>query len=44
MILARNRLETLRGREIDGAAKTIAEETSPTHRTFADDEHVIGNY
>ena len=44
VILARNLLGTLRGREIDGAAKTIAAETGLTHRAVADGERVTGNY
>jgi len=44
LILARNLLGTLRGREIDGAAKTIAAETGLTHRTVADGERVTGIY
>jgi len=44
VILARNLLATLRGREIDGAAKTIAAETGLTHRAVADGERVSGTY
>ena len=44
VILARNLLATLRGREIDGAAKTIAAETGLTHRPVADGERVTGIY
>ena len=44
MILARNLLGTLRGREIDAAAKTIAAETGLTYRTVADSESVTGTY
>ena len=44
VILARNLLGTLRGREIDGAAKTIAAETGLTHRPVADGERVTGTY
>ena len=44
LILARNLLGTLRGREIDGAAKTIAAETGLTHRAVADGERVTGVY
>ncbi len=44
VILARNLLATLRGREIDGAAKTIAAETGLTHRAVADGERVTGTY
>ena len=44
VILARNLLGTLRGREINGAAKTIAAETGLTHRAVADGERVTGTY
>ncbi len=44
VILARNLLGTLRGREINGAAKTIAVETGLTHRAVADGERVTGTY
>jgi type IV secretory pathway VirD2 relaxase len=44
LILARNLLGTLRGRDIDGAAKTIAAETGLTHRAVADGERVTGTY
>lgn len=44
MILARNLLGTLRGREIDAAAKTIAAETGLTYRAVADSESVTGTY
>jgi hypothetical protein len=44
VILARNLLGTLCGREIDGAAKTIAAETGLTHRAVADGERVTGTY
>jgi len=44
VILARNLLGTLRGREIDAAAKAIATETGLTHRPVADGEHVSGIY
>ncbi len=44
VILARNLLGTLRGREIDGAAKAIAAETGLTHRAVADGERVTGTY
>ncbi|QLQ25135.1 MAG: relaxase/mobilization nuclease and DUF3363 domain-containing protein [Dechloromonas sp.] len=44
VILARNLLGTLRGREIEGAAKTIAAETGLTHRAVADGERVTGTY
>ncbi len=43
-MLARNLLGTLRGREIDAAAKTIAAETGLTHRAVADGESVTGTY
>ena len=44
VILARNLLATLRGREIDATAKTIAGETGLVHRTVADGERVTGAY
>jgi type IV secretory pathway VirD2 relaxase len=44
VILARNLLATLRGREIDAAAKTIATETGLAHRPVADGERVTGTY
>lgn len=44
VILARNLLGTLRGREIDAAAKTIAAETGLAHRPLADDERATGVY
>jgi hypothetical protein len=44
VILARNLLGTLRGREIDSAAKTIAAETGLAHRVVADGERVTGIY
>jgi hypothetical protein len=44
VVLARNLLGTLRGREIDSAAKTIAAETGLTHRPVADGERVTGTY
>ena len=44
VILARNLLATLRGREIDAAAKTIATETGLPHRAVADGESVTGTY
>ncbi len=44
VILARNLLAALRGREIEGAAKTIAAETGLTHRAVADGERVTGTY
>lgn len=42
--LARNLLATLRGREINAAAKTIATETGLPHRPLADGERVTGVY
>jgi len=44
VILARNLLATLRGREIDAAAKTIATETGLPHRPLADGKRVTGVY
>ncbi|WP_114969410.1 DUF3363 domain-containing protein [Rhodoferax ferrireducens] len=44
VILARNLLGTLREREINGAAKTIAAETGLTYRPIADGERVSGIY
>ena len=44
VILARNLLATLRDREIDFAAKTIATETGLAHRTVTDGERVTGIY
>ncbi len=44
VILARNLLATLRGREIDATAKTIAAETGLAYRTVADGERVTGTY
>lgn len=44
VILARNLLRTLRGREIDTAAKTIAAETGLAHRPLADGERATGVY
>ena len=44
VILARNLLATLRGREIDAAAKTIATETGLAHRPTTDGERVTGTY
>ncbi|MBU1235383.1 MAG: relaxase/mobilization nuclease and DUF3363 domain-containing protein [Gammaproteobacteria bacterium] len=44
VILARNLLGTLRGREIDDAAETIAAETGLTHRAVANGERVTGTY
>lgn len=44
VILARNLLATLRGRDIDSAAKTIATETGLAHRPTTDGERVTGIY
>ncbi|OIQ95022.1 hypothetical protein GALL_229460 [mine drainage metagenome] len=44
VILARNLLATLRNRDIDAAAKTIASETGLAHRAVADGERVSGIY
>lgn len=44
VILARNLLRTMRGREIDATAKTIAAQTGLAHRTVADGERVTGTY
>ncbi len=44
VILARNLLATLRGREIEAAAKTIAAETGLAHRPVIDGERVTGTY
>ena len=44
VILVRNLLATLRGREIDSAAKSIAAETGLEHRPVADGERVTGTY
>lgn len=44
VILARNLLGTLRGQEIDVAAKTIAAETGLTHHPVSDGERVTGTY
>jgi len=44
VILARNLLATLRGREIDSVAKTIATETGLAHRAVTDGERVTGIY
>jgi len=44
VILARNLLATLRGREMDAAAKTIATETGLAHRAVADGERITGVY
>lgn len=42
--LARNLLATLRGREINAAAKTIATESGLAHRPVADGKRVTGTY
>ncbi|MGP1682812.1 MAG: DUF3363 domain-containing protein, partial [Giesbergeria sp.] len=44
MILARNLLATLRGRDIDSAAKAIATETGLAYRPVVDGERVTGIY
>ena len=44
VILARNLLGALRGRDIEAAAKGIANETGLTHRNVADGERVSGIY
>ena len=44
VILARNLLGTLRAREINGAAKTIAAETGMAYRPLADGERATGVY
>ena len=44
VILARNLLATLRDREIDFVAKTIATETGLAHRAVTDGERVTGIY
>lgn len=44
VILARNLLATLRGREIDTTAKTIAAETGMAYRPLADGERATGVY
>ena len=44
VILARNLLATLRDRDIDSAAKTIATETGLAHRPTTDGERVTGIY
>lgn len=44
VILARNLLATLRGRDVDSAAKTIAAETGLAHRTVAKGEPITGIY
>ena len=44
VILARNLLATLRSRDIDAVAKTIATETGLVHRAVANGERVTGTY
>lgn len=44
VILARNLLGTLRGREIDSAAQTISAETGLEHRPLTDGERATGIY
>lgn len=44
MILVRHLPGTLRGREVDAAAKTIAAETGLEHQMGADGERVSGDY
>ena len=44
VILTRNLLGTLRGREIDATAKTIAAETGMAHQPLADGERATGIY
>lgn len=44
VILARNLLGTLRGREIDSAAQTISAETGLEHRPLIDGERATGIY
>jgi hypothetical protein len=44
VILARNLLATLRGRELAQAAKDIAAETDLEHRPVADGQRVAGTY
>lgn len=44
VVLARNLLATLRGRELAQAAKDIAAETGLEHRTVADGQRVTGIY
>ena len=44
VILARNLLATLRGRDVDAVAKTIAAETGLSHRTTAAGARVTGIY
>lgn len=44
VVLMRNQLATLRGRELDTAAKTLAAETGLTHRPVAKGQRVSGVY
>ncbi len=44
VVFARNLLATLRGREIDATAKTIAKETGLIYRPLADGERATGVY
>ncbi|WP_250626932.1 relaxase/mobilization nuclease domain-containing protein [Pinirhizobacter soli] len=44
VVLARNLLATLRGRELEQAATDIAAETGLTHRPAADGQRVAGTY
>ena len=44
VVLARNLLATLRGRELEQAAKDIAAETGLVHRPAADGQRVVGIY
>ena len=44
VVLARNLLATLRGRELAQAAKDIATETGLEYRPVADGQHVVGIY
>ena len=44
VVLARNLLATLRGRELAKAAQEIATETGLEHRPVADGQHVTGIY
>ena len=44
LVFARNLLDTLRRRELDGAAAKLAAETGLAHRPSAEGEHVTGTY
>jgi hypothetical protein len=44
IVLARNLLATLRGRDLDAAAKAIAKETGLTHYPVVDGERIDGVY